>query len=187
MNTLTQNRSDIERLDDPEVFLTTFEPKYAIAITTEHDFPQGTYSDTGYWGPDGKHHLRLTPDVTYDYAQAPVQLQKAQARWSKILEPKEYSGVFSRGRIELRYADLKLAQKNQAQREAGRRAYQRRQEQDRLNPALRLRRKIARLCRKWEQDKERQRRIEAELAAMAQQPPEERFAPAVERWLAGAD
>jgi hypothetical protein len=178
---------NIVELDDPEAFLARFEPTYAIAIIEERVFPDGTYADTWYWGPDGKHHLRLTPDVTYDSAQALVQLQKAKTRWSKSLEPKEHSGVLSRGRIELRYADLKLAQKNQAQREASRRAYQCRKEWERLNPALRLRRELARRCRKYEQDKERQRRIEAELAAMAQQPPEERFAPAVERWLAGAD
>ncbi len=67
-STPLETRIDIQRLDDPEAFLSAFEPTYAIAIIEERVFPHGTYLSTSYWGPDGKHHLRLTPDVTYGYA-----------------------------------------------------------------------------------------------------------------------
>jgi hypothetical protein len=65
-------------LDDPEAFLSAFEPTYAVVITDE--IVRGEPPNIYHWGPDGDGYWLLTPSVTCGYTQAPLEFQKAVDR-----------------------------------------------------------------------------------------------------------
>ena len=121
MNTLTKNH--IDQLDEPEAFLSAFEPTYAVVI--KQCIRPGEAPLIYYVGQDGSRYKHLTPKLVYGYQQAHREFQKCTAR---MCQPRNHSVVG----VEIQHVNSAVAQKNlddrEAKREANRLAYQREKE-----------------------------------------------------------